>query len=85
MNGLKNETQLKMTVNVHLIVTLCVQALLNNSYLYHMAHGKDFESRGIESKRLHWISSGPDGGFTFSFFISAAQSNLYKMLENSKS
>uniref|UniRef100_A0A8C6KRD9 Dihydrolipoyl dehydrogenase n=1 Tax=Nothobranchius furzeri TaxID=105023 RepID=A0A8C6KRD9_NOTFU len=24
------------------------KALLNNSYLYHMAHGKDFESRGIE-------------------------------------
>uniref|UniRef100_A0A8C2E0Q6 Dihydrolipoyl dehydrogenase n=1 Tax=Cyprinus carpio TaxID=7962 RepID=A0A8C2E0Q6_CYPCA len=23
-------------------------ALLNNSYLYHLAHGKDFESRGIE-------------------------------------
>lgn len=29
---------------------LCLQALLNNSYLYHLAHGKDFESRGIESK-----------------------------------
>lgn len=69
--------------NIMIIVILCVQALLNNSYLYHMAHGKDFESRGIESKRLHWISSGPDEGFTFSFFISAAQSNLYKMLENS--
>lgn len=27
-----------------------LQALLNNSHLYHMAHGKDFESRGIESK-----------------------------------
>uniref|UniRef100_A0A667YF82 Dihydrolipoyl dehydrogenase n=1 Tax=Myripristis murdjan TaxID=586833 RepID=A0A667YF82_9TELE len=27
------------------------KALLNNSYLYHMAHGKDFESRGIESKK----------------------------------
>uniref|UniRef100_A0A669CQP4 Dihydrolipoyl dehydrogenase, mitochondrial n=1 Tax=Oreochromis niloticus TaxID=8128 RepID=A0A669CQP4_ORENI len=25
------------------------KALLNNSYLYHLAHGKDFESRGIES------------------------------------
>uniref|UniRef100_A0A3Q4FYK8 Dihydrolipoyl dehydrogenase, mitochondrial n=1 Tax=Neolamprologus brichardi TaxID=32507 RepID=A0A3Q4FYK8_NEOBR len=24
------------------------KALLNNSYLYHLAHGKDFESRGIE-------------------------------------
>ncbi|XP_041693605.1 dihydrolipoyl dehydrogenase, mitochondrial [Coregonus clupeaformis] len=24
------------------------KALLNNSYLYHQAHGKDFESRGIE-------------------------------------
>uniref|UniRef100_A0A8C5HN02 Dihydrolipoyl dehydrogenase, mitochondrial n=1 Tax=Gouania willdenowi TaxID=441366 RepID=A0A8C5HN02_GOUWI len=24
------------------------KALLNNSYLYHMAHGKDFASRGIE-------------------------------------
>lgn len=69
--------------NIMIIVILCVQALLNNSYLYHMAHGKDFESRGIESKRLLWISSGPDRGFTFSFFISAAQSNLYKMLENS--
>lgn len=30
----------------------CPQALLNNSYLYHQAQGKDFESRGIESKRL---------------------------------
>lgn len=30
-----------------------LQALLNNSYLYHMAHGKDFESRGIESKTPH--------------------------------
>lgn len=29
----------------------CVQALLNNSYFYHLAHGKDFESRGIESKK----------------------------------
>lgn len=48
-----------------LIVTLCVQALLNNSYLYHMAHGKDFESRGIESKRLQWISSGSDEVFSF--------------------
>lgn len=37
---------------------LCMQALLNNSYLYHLAHGKDFESRGIESKRLHWILKG---------------------------
>uniref|UniRef100_A0A673A991 Dihydrolipoyl dehydrogenase, mitochondrial n=1 Tax=Sphaeramia orbicularis TaxID=375764 RepID=A0A673A991_9TELE len=26
------------------------KALLNNSYLYHQAHGKDFENRGIESK-----------------------------------
>uniref|UniRef100_A0A8P4K3F1 Dihydrolipoyl dehydrogenase n=1 Tax=Dicentrarchus labrax TaxID=13489 RepID=A0A8P4K3F1_DICLA len=26
----------------------CLCALLNNSYLYHLAHGKDFESRGIE-------------------------------------
>lgn len=32
--------------------TSCLQALLNNSYLYHLAHGKDFESRGIESKKL---------------------------------
>lgn len=32
---------------------LCLQALLNNSHLYHLAHGKDFENRGIESKRLH--------------------------------
>ncbi|KAG7214435.1 hypothetical protein INR49_006392 [Caranx melampygus] len=24
------------------------KALLNNSYLYHLAHGKDFENRGIE-------------------------------------
>lgn len=31
--------------------TICpLQALLNNSYFYHLAHGKDFESRGIESK-----------------------------------
>lgn len=29
----------------------CLQALLNNSYFYHLAHGKDFESRGIESKK----------------------------------
>ncbi|KAF3855336.1 hypothetical protein F7725_023391 [Dissostichus mawsoni] len=29
------------------------KALLNNSYLYHMAHGKDFESRGIESLTLN--------------------------------
>uniref|UniRef100_A0A8C9Y9A9 Dihydrolipoyl dehydrogenase n=1 Tax=Sander lucioperca TaxID=283035 RepID=A0A8C9Y9A9_SANLU len=28
------------------------KALLNNSYLYHMAHGKDFESRGIEISGL---------------------------------
>lgn len=33
------------------LLVMCLQALLNNSYLYHMAHGKDFESRGIESKR----------------------------------
>lgn len=30
----------------------CLQALLNNSYFYHLAHGKDFESRGIESKKV---------------------------------
>uniref|UniRef100_A0A667YF14 Dihydrolipoyl dehydrogenase n=1 Tax=Myripristis murdjan TaxID=586833 RepID=A0A667YF14_9TELE len=34
------------------------KALLNNSYLYHMAHGKDFESRGIESKKLNWDFTG---------------------------
>uniref|UniRef100_A0A8C2X5N0 Dihydrolipoyl dehydrogenase, mitochondrial n=1 Tax=Cyclopterus lumpus TaxID=8103 RepID=A0A8C2X5N0_CYCLU len=28
------------------------KALLNNSYFYHMAHGKDFESRGIEISGL---------------------------------
>ncbi|KAJ8386973.1 hypothetical protein AAFF_G00161500 [Aldrovandia affinis] len=28
------------------------KALLNNSYLYHLAHGKDFESRGIEISGL---------------------------------
>lgn len=31
----------------------CVQALLNNSYFYHMAHGKDLESRGIECTKTH--------------------------------
>uniref|UniRef100_A0A8C2E2W8 Dihydrolipoyl dehydrogenase n=1 Tax=Cyprinus carpio TaxID=7962 RepID=A0A8C2E2W8_CYPCA len=29
------------------------KALLNNSYLYHLAHGKDFESRGIERISLN--------------------------------
>uniref|UniRef100_A0A673J1S0 Dihydrolipoyl dehydrogenase, mitochondrial n=1 Tax=Sinocyclocheilus rhinocerous TaxID=307959 RepID=A0A673J1S0_9TELE len=28
------------------------KALLNNSYLYHLAHGNDFESRGIEIQGL---------------------------------
>uniref|UniRef100_A0A4W4F235 Dihydrolipoyl dehydrogenase, mitochondrial n=1 Tax=Electrophorus electricus TaxID=8005 RepID=A0A4W4F235_ELEEL len=28
------------------------KALLNNSYLYHLAHGKDFENRGIEIKEI---------------------------------
>ncbi|XP_030622840.1 dihydrolipoyl dehydrogenase, mitochondrial isoform X2 [Chanos chanos] len=28
------------------------KALLNNSYLYHLAHGKDFENRGIEIKGI---------------------------------
>lgn len=44
--------------NVHFCLSLLLfslQALLNNSYLYHMAHGKDFESRGIESKYLKCI------------------------------
>lgn len=43
-------TMMAMVKSQQMLV-LCLQALLNNSYLYHMAHGKDFESRGIESKR----------------------------------
>ncbi|KAH0616503.1 hypothetical protein JD844_027650, partial [Phrynosoma platyrhinos] len=30
-----------------------IKALLNNSHLYHLAHGKDFASRGIERLRLN--------------------------------
>lgn len=45
-----------------LFLDVCVvfKALLNNSHLYHLAHGNDFESRGIESKY----------NFTFYVFLS---------------
>lgn len=48
---------LKNVLPAKLIDILCLQALLNNSYLYHMAHGKDFESRGIESKMLRNVGT----------------------------
>ncbi|XP_043084503.1 dihydrolipoyl dehydrogenase, mitochondrial [Puntigrus tetrazona] len=41
----KNETLGGTCLNVGCIPS---KALLNNSYFYHLAHGKDFESRGIE-------------------------------------
>ncbi|XP_073508281.1 dihydrolipoyl dehydrogenase, mitochondrial [Phyllobates terribilis] len=41
----KNETLGGTCLNVGCIPS---KALLNNSYLYHLAHGKDFASRGIE-------------------------------------
>uniref|UniRef100_W5NG18 Dihydrolipoyl dehydrogenase n=2 Tax=Lepisosteus oculatus TaxID=7918 RepID=W5NG18_LEPOC len=41
----KNETLGGTCLNVGCIPS---KALLNNSYLYHMAHGKDFASRGID-------------------------------------
>uniref|UniRef100_A0A5F9D3G5 dihydrolipoyl dehydrogenase n=1 Tax=Oryctolagus cuniculus TaxID=9986 RepID=A0A5F9D3G5_RABIT len=43
----KNETLGGTCLNVGCIPS---KALLNNSHYYHMAHGKDFASRGIESK-----------------------------------
>uniref|UniRef100_A0A8C5SIN8 Dihydrolipoamide dehydrogenase n=1 Tax=Laticauda laticaudata TaxID=8630 RepID=A0A8C5SIN8_LATLA len=41
----KNETLGGTCLNVGCIPS---KALLNNSHLYHLAHGKDFASRGIE-------------------------------------
>ncbi|KAI5627049.1 dihydrolipoyl dehydrogenase, mitochondrial [Silurus asotus] len=41
----KNDTLGGTCLNVGCIPS---KALLNNSHLYHLAHGKDFESRGIE-------------------------------------
>ncbi|KAJ8381671.1 hypothetical protein SKAU_G00024490 [Synaphobranchus kaupii] len=41
----KNDTLGGTCLNVGCIPS---KALLNNSYLYHLAHGKDFQSRGIE-------------------------------------
>ncbi|XP_042324095.1 dihydrolipoyl dehydrogenase, mitochondrial-like [Sceloporus undulatus] len=43
----KNETLGGTCLNVGCIPS---KALLNNSHLYHLAHGKDFASRGIESE-----------------------------------
>ncbi|XP_028668347.1 dihydrolipoyl dehydrogenase, mitochondrial [Erpetoichthys calabaricus] len=45
----KNETLGGTCLNVGCIPS---KALLNNSYLYHLAHGKDFASRGIEITEL---------------------------------
>ncbi|OWK06722.1 DLD, partial [Cervus elaphus hippelaphus] len=42
----KNETLGGTCLNVGCIPS---KALLNNSHFYHLAHGKDFASRGIES------------------------------------
>ncbi|KAJ8392265.1 hypothetical protein AAFF_G00078330 [Aldrovandia affinis] len=45
----KNDTLGGTCLNVGCIPS---KALLNNSYLYHLAHGKDFQSRGIEISGL---------------------------------
>ncbi|XP_074798558.1 dihydrolipoyl dehydrogenase, mitochondrial isoform X2 [Natator depressus] len=46
----KNETLGGTCLNVGCIPS---KALLNNSHLYHLAHGKDFASRGIEITGIH--------------------------------
>ncbi|XP_063783148.1 dihydrolipoyl dehydrogenase, mitochondrial [Pseudophryne corroboree] len=46
----KNETLGGTCLNVGCIPS---KALLNNSHLYHLAHGKDFASRGIEVTGIH--------------------------------
>uniref|UniRef100_A0A6I8QN62 Dihydrolipoyl dehydrogenase n=1 Tax=Xenopus tropicalis TaxID=8364 RepID=A0A6I8QN62_XENTR len=48
----KNDTLGGTCLNVGCIPS---KALLNNSHLYHLAHGKDFASRGIEGKWMTGI------------------------------